>query len=306
LLVGHLEKLEGALRELRRTAHVEIHERVDLRAWTTLGVGGVAALVARCHSENGVREVIDLAASHGLGWVVLGGGSRLVAPDRGFRVPVVSLTGELARWEPGVDGLVAGAGANLAQVCRAARRAGLSGVEDLDGRQHSIGGFVNGAAHRVLGAGNALDWVELQGPGASILRWTSSLSSPIPEPSVLHRRVVVRARFSLKNPGTAEAVPTTGLSGLSRPLRSIGPVFLDTHDATAADLLDEVGFAGTALGGVRFGGNRGNRLLAGRSATASDVLELCRRARDSVASETGIELSPALVFLDEDGLAVPL
>ncbi|MEE4272203.1 MAG: FAD-binding protein [Thermoanaerobaculales bacterium] len=285
---------------------MEIHERVDLRAWTTLGVGGIAALVARCHSENGVREVIDLAASHGLGWVVLGGGSRLVAPDRGFRVPVVSLTGELARWKAESDGIVAGAGANLAQVCRAAGRAGLSGIEDLDGRHHSIGGFVHGAAHQVLDAGVALDWVELQGPGAPVIRWTRSPSQTVPEASEMHRRVVSRIRFALKGPGAGEIRTTGAFGGLSRPLRRMGPVFLDADDATAADLLDEVGYAGTALGGVRFGGARGNELLAGRSATASDVLELCRRARDRVASATGIELVPALVFLDEDGRAVSL
>ncbi len=174
LLVGQLEKLDFGLRELRRTADVEVHERVDLRAWTTLGVGGVAALVARCYSDNGVRDALDLTASHGFGWVVLGGGSRLVTPDRGVRVPVLSLTGEVARWQVDADGIVAGGGANMAQVCRAASRIGLSGLEHLGPEQHSVGGLVAASATGVANLSGLLDWVELQRPGGSVERWTAT------------------------------------------------------------------------------------------------------------------------------------
>ncbi len=301
LLVGQLEKLEFGLRELRRDLDVEFHERVDLRAWTTLGVGGVATLVARCHSTFAVRGAVELAASHGLEWVTLGGGCRLIASDRGIRVPTVSLTGALARWEVELDGIVAGAGANLAQVCRAARRSGLAGLASLTRHEHSIGGLVRAGSDGVVRLEGLLDWIELQRPGSKEERWYATEKHPVPSAADLQRMVITRVRFRLRPSGLAEARPRSTDRSRNRALRSTGPVFLDSRDATAADLLAEAGCANSTVGGVRFSGTRINELIAGRSATSTDVLDLCRRSRDRVFAATGVELITALTFIDEDG-----
>jgi len=279
---------------------------VDLRAWTTLGVGGVATLVARCHSEIAVRETLDLTASHGLGWVTLGGGSRLIASDRGVRVPVLSLTGGLGRWEPELDGLVAGGGANLAQVCRAASRSGLSGLETLGSDNHSVGGLIRAAAEGVVDVGRILDWVDLQRPGCELHRWHARAAGPVPRSQDLHRAVVTKIRFRLRPSALAEIQPRSSSTTRSRALRSTGPVFLDSRDASAADLLAEAGCSNSAVGGVRIGGSRGNELIAGRSSTATDVFDLCRRVRDRVQAATGVELASALVFVDQDGIEIKL
>lgn len=100
--------LKKHLRALREGGEPEVHERVDLRAWTALGVGGPADLVIRCRSADGLQRVIDLLATHGQPWLVLGAGSRLVPPSRGLRVPVLNLSGNLALWELDLDGAVAG------------------------------------------------------------------------------------------------------------------------------------------------------------------------------------------------------
>jgi len=298
--------LESGLRELRRNADVELHERVDLRAWTCLGVGGVATLVVRCHNASSVAETLNLAASHGMGWLVLGSGSRIIPPDGGIRVPVLSSTGELARWKIEVDGIEAGAGANLAQVCRAARRAGLSGLESLDSRDHSVGGAIRAAIDGIVDLGNVLDWIDLQSPGRGPQRWRATDGEPIPDRRQLRRKVITRIRFRLRPTPVVRIVPGALRSSPSRALRSTGPIFLDSQDATAADLLIEAGCRNLTVGGVRIGGNGGNDLIAGRSATSGDVMSLCRRARERVAAATGVELIPALVFVDGNGLETAL
>lgn len=306
MLVDQREKLEFGLRELRRSADVELHERVDLRAWTSLGVGGVATLVVRCHNAPAVAGTLDLAASHGLGWLALGSGSRIIASDRGVRVPVLSSTGELARWTVEDDGIEAGAGANLAQVCRAARRAGLSGLESLDHGGHSIGGLVRAVTDGVVTLGGVLDWIEFQSPGREAQRWHATVDDPVPRTEQVRRRIVTRIRFRLRPSSVARVQPGVLRSNPRRALRSTGPVFLDSRDATAADLLAEAGCRNLAVGGVRIGGNRGNELIAGRSATSAHVLSLCRTARERVAEATGVELLSALVFVDVDGAEIAL
>jgi UDP-N-acetylenolpyruvoylglucosamine reductase len=306
LLVGQLEKLDFGLRELRRTADVELHERVDLRAWTALGVGGVAALVSRCHSASGVRDTLDFAASHGLGWVTLGGGSRLIAPDAGISVPVVSLTGSLARWEVESDGIVAGGGANMAQVCRAAARGGFSGLDVVGGSNRSVGGLVCAAVDGLVDLGSVVDWLDFQRPGSGVERWHAGSRRPLPDPAELDRTVILEARFRLRPSGLSDIRRRPTRPVTRRALRSTGPVFLDSPDATAADLLAEAGCSTSGVGGVRLGGPRGNELIAGRSATAVDVIDLCRKVRDRVLAETGVELVSSLVFVDEDGMETGL
>ena len=304
--VSPLHSLKFGLRELRRNDAVEIHERVDLRAWTALGVGGLASLVVRCHSVDAVRDTIDMAAAHGLGWVVLGSGSRLVPPNRGIRVPVLSLTGDLGRWELELDGLLVGAGANLAQVCRAATRSRLSGLETIHDTGHTVGGLVRAVRDGVIRADGVLDHVELCGPGGTAERWRPHDGTATPANGALRRRVVTRVRFRLRPASPSAITPTISTAPTQRRLRTVGPVFLDTTDASAADLLAEAGLSSAVVGGVRLGGGDGNQLTAGRSATSTDVVDLCRRARDRVAAATGVELVAALVFVDEDGREITL
>jgi UDP-N-acetylenolpyruvoylglucosamine reductase len=47
-------------------------------------------------------------------------------------------------------------------------------------------------------------------------------------------------------------------------------------------------------------------LIAGRSASSADVIDLCRKARDRVLAETGIELTTSLVFVDDGGMEIKL
>jgi UDP-N-acetylenolpyruvoylglucosamine reductase len=261
----------------------------------------MANLVVRCHSDVSVQTVLDFSAAHGLHWITLGTGSRLIPPDRGIRVPVLNLTGGLGRWEVELDGLVSGAGANLAQVCRAGVRGGLAGLEFLGTRTHTIGGVVNAAVNGILGLRNLLDWVEFRRPGADPERWVASETERVPDAQMMHRRVMTSMRFRLRPATIASVRPGSVAPAPSRHLRSAAPVFVDARDATAADLLQEADCATLAVGGARFGGGRANQLIAGRSATSSDVFDLCRRARDRVLDATGIELVSALTFVDEDG-----
>jgi UDP-N-acetylenolpyruvoylglucosamine reductase len=307
LRVGQRKNLRSSVRELQRIVDLEVHERVDLRAWTAMSVGGVAHLVMRCHSGIAVQQALDCVASHGLGWVTLGGGTRLVPPDGGIRVPILSLTGDLGRWEPELDGLVSGAGANLAQVCRAGIRSGLGGLDNLGSGEHSVGGLISAAVSGLLDLRAVVDWVELRRPGGAEperRRWTDDGSAR--PAAVLHRRVVTRVRFKLESAPRSDSWPQGPSLADRRARGATTPLFIDPGDVTANDLLVEAGCGALAVGGVRLSSGELNGVVAGRSATSGDLLELCRKVRDRVLSTTGVELACALVFVDEDGREIGL
>lgn len=303
--------LKKDLRSVREDGEPEIHERVDLRAWTVLGVGGLADLLIRCRSADGLQRALDVLATHGQTWLVLGAGSRLVPPDRGLRVPVLNLSGGLGLWELDLDGAVAGGGANMAQLCRAAARTGLAGTEALLAIGSSVGGAVVAAAQEHLQLAPLLDWVEFARPGRAVER----IQLPDRRGSRTHfdldmdRRVVVRARLQLVGEGASSTTSRKSLRHqrrAQRPPRSAEPLFVDPIGGRAEALLTDANCVDLKVGGARLSDRHPNRLCTSKTGRAADVLELTRMARDRVLERDDIDLEPAIVFVDEDGRKVDL
>jgi UDP-N-acetylmuramate dehydrogenase len=298
--------LRKHLRALREGGEPEVHERVDLRAWTALGVGGSADLVIRCRSADGLHRVIDLLATHGQPWLVLGAGSRLVPPSRGLRVPVLNLSGNLALWELDLDGVVAGGGANLAQVCRAAARTGLGGTEAMFGTASSVGGAVHAAIHDLFPLSGLLDWVDVGRPGRSVERVRPRIGNG-GLGFDLDRRVVLGARFQLAGDGASkqELRIDAGRRSRLKPIpRSTAPCFVGPVGCNTEDLLREADCPGMVVGGVRMSRRFPNRLCASRSARPSEVAQLTREVQARVEDRMSVVLRSALCFVDEDGVAV--
>ena len=303
--------LKKDLRSIRENGEPEIHERVDLRAWTALGVGGLADLLIRCRSADGLQRALDVLATHGQTWLVLGAGSRLVPPDRGLRVPVLNLSGGLGLWELDLDGAVAGGGANLAQLCRAAQRTGLSGPDDLLNTGSSVGGAVHSATKGDMNLAPVLDWVELARPGRAIERvqLPDRRGSRAVVNLDLSRSVVVRARLQLASDRTPSLTAQSGLRRRQReqrPPRSADPLFINPVDGKAEAYLTNANCLELKVGGARLSNQRPNRIFTAKTARTSDVLELTRRIRDRVLERDEIELKPAIRFVDEDGEGIDL
>jgi len=303
--------LKKDLRSIRESGEPEIHERVDLRAWTALGIGGLADLLIRCRSADGLQRALDVLATHGQRWLVLGAGSRLVPPDRGLRAPVVNLSGNLGLWELDLDGAVAGGGANLAQLSRAAARTGLSGTEALIGTASSVGGAVQAATKGHLPLAPILDWLEVARPGRAIerIRLPERRGKRAAIDLELDRSVIVRARLQLVGEGSPSTPAKTALRNrhrAQRKPRSAEPLFVDPVDGKAGSFLAEAKCAGLKVGGARISDRHPNRIWTSKTARAADVLELTRMVRDRVRLRHDINLEPALCFVDEDGEAIEL
>jgi UDP-N-acetylmuramate dehydrogenase len=304
----HLKK---DLRSVREEGEPEIHERVDLRAWTALGVGGLADLLIRCRSADGLQRALDVFATHGQNWLVLGAGSRLVPPDRGLRVPVLNLSGGLGLWELDLDGAVAGGGANLAQLCRAAARTGMSASKDLGTTGSSVGGAVEAATRGDLRLAPLLDWVELARPGRHIerIQLPERRGSRAKLDLDLNRRVVVRARLQLvgdQPPSASARLALRNRHREQRPPRSAEPLFADPAGRRAAACLTSAECADLNVGGARLSRRNPNRICTSKTARADDVLELTRMVRDRVSEREKIDLEAAIRFVDEDGRKVDL
>ncbi len=303
--------LKNDLRGVRESGEPEIHERVDLRAWTALGVGGLADLLVRCRSADGLQRALEVLATHGQGWLVVGSGSRLVPPDRGLRVPLLNLSGTLGLWELDLDGAVAGGGANMAQVCRAAARTGMSGLDSLMTTGSSVGGAVHAATTGHLQLAGILDWVELARPGRAVERIRLCDRQPLGGATALDltRAVVSRSRLQLvgtARPSLQDKDTERSRPRGQRPPRTAEPLFVDPPGARAEALLAAAECTDLKVGGARISRRQANRICTSKTARAADVLELTRVVRDRVARRERVELVPAICFVDEDGREIEL
>lgn len=297
--------LRAQLKELRATGRAEFYERVDLRAWTALRLGGTADLVIRCRTASGAAQVLDLLACHGLGWIAIGSGSRLVPPDRGLRVPVVTFGGELARWQREDEGVVVGAGASVGQLARSLAGQGLTGLERLIGTPGSLGGtFARHLGHASTPSlGARADWIDFQAPGKPTFRYRVAGGEVAPD---LRRWVILRSRLDLGSPADEGESEGTGTDRGEIADGTIGPVFEAPagEQVDVAHLLAGAGCADVGRGGVRSLRSNPNRLRVSRGGSSSDVVALIRRMRDRVDERYGVLLPLRLEPVDELGRLV--
>ena len=308
--VGDLPStLKNLLREFRLGGDLEVHERVDLGAWTTLAIGGLGDLLIRCSTASAGQRAIDLLASHGLRWLVLGAGSRIVAPDRGLRVPLLHLAGDLQRWSEEADGVVVGAGAKLAQLGGSLARFGSPELERLVGEPGSAGADLRAAASGEPSALiDAVEWIEVARPGAGTTRassrggdgaWTAGLG----EGRAVITRVGLRSGHGSASGRRPRVVAARRPVG---PLRGrVAPVvFHDPPRGSAAAFLARAGCELLRFGGARVADWSPNAIVTTAPCSARDVAQLQRLMRERVAERCGVNLSCRLWFVDEHGARI--
>ncbi len=94
--------MEDRARDRGRAAVVTlvVEEGVELSRWTTIGTGGRARGFAQPATVAELEEALRLAAAEGLGVVVIGLGSNVLAADAGVDALVLRLTGSWRRSAP--------------------------------------------------------------------------------------------------------------------------------------------------------------------------------------------------------------
>ncbi len=275
---------------------------------TTLRVGGPAEIYVEPASEADLAEVLKLCAARDVNFFVLGRGSNLLVRDGGIRGVVICL----AQSAFGVieivgDRLRCGAGAKLKQVSVEAKRAGLSGVEILEGIPGSVGGALRMNAGAMGGATfDAIETIrvmdqagEARDLAASVVeveyRSCALLKNHIALGAVFKCRVATSDEidrrmkaFSQKRWDSQPAAPSAGCC------------FKNPAEIPAGKLIDELGLKGTRVGGAMVSHEHGNFIVNDGSATARDVLELIAVLKSRAQTERGIELHTEVEIVGED------
>ena len=275
---------------------------------TTLRVGGPADVYVEPATEADLALVLQSCHERGVNFFILGRGSNLLVRDGGFRGVVICLSSpEFSRIEIDGQRIRAGAGAKQKNVAVEAKRAGLSGVEFLEGIPGSIGGALRMNAGAMGGETfNVVATVRVMDFAGNI----SELSPP-------EMLVTYRSCALLKNhialgvvfkctPGVREEIEArmkaySEKRWSSQPAApSAGCMFKNPPAIPAGRLIDELGMKNTKVGGARISQEHGNFLVNDGGATAKDVLELIGILRAKAKAERGIDLHTEVEIIGEE------
>ena len=291
-------------------AHTVLRRDEPLARRTTLRVGGPAEIYVEPPSETALATVLEMCALRGIPRFMLGRGSNLLVRDGGIRGVVLSLAApafSAIEILPG-QGLRAGAGAPLKAIANAARQAGLTGLEFLEGIPGSLGGALRmnaGAMGRwTFDVVHTLRCMDRSGtvremPGAEAgaqYRGCPLLRTHLALGAVLTGtpadRAVIEERMASSNTKRWSSQPR-------QP--SAGCTFKNPHPETpAGKLIDELGLKGTRVGAAMVSDVHANFFVNLGGATAADVLELIALVKNRVREARGIELEPEVEIVGVD------
>src|SRR5689334_14886660 len=134
-----LARLAAVLNEI---PELECSENVPLSRLTRFAIGGPAGILADASSEAALIAALEVVG--GSPHALIGGGSNLVADDRGFPGVVLRYTAK----DIGIDGPMVrvAAGAVLQDLVDATIAAGLEGLHTMTGIPGWVGGAIYGNA----------------------------------------------------------------------------------------------------------------------------------------------------------------
>jgi UDP-N-acetylmuramate dehydrogenase len=293
---------------------LKFQERVPLARYTAARVGGPADWLVEVNSAADLASVAARFWELERPFIVLGGGSNVLVSDAGVREVVVINRARQVRIDQGTEPptVWAESGANFGLVARLAAQRGLSGLEWAAGIPGTVGGavFGNAGAHGGDMSGSLIVAVILHQTGQFVEQesWPVERLAYEYRSSLLKRgqgkSLVLSAVLRLEHstPGAVQARLDELVSFRRRtqpPGASMGSMFKNPPGDYAGRLIEAAGLKGARVGDAEISNQHANFFINRGRATAGEVYELIRMARDTVAEEFGVQLELEVELIGE-------
>jgi len=285
---------------------IEIRPNEPMSRHTTFRIGGSAALYLIPQTLEDLAEVCRMVKETGVRSYILGNGSNLLVDDSGFDGAVISMAALTNIHTEGTL-VTAESGAQLINVCKKTRDAGLTGMEFAYGIPGSVGGavYMNAGAYggetaHILKESTYLD-----------LNDTTVHTIPLSVHAYGYREsiykhnnyVILSAVFELQ-PGNTEEISAQMNDYMNRritkqPLEypSAGSVFKRYPGRYTGQMIEEAGLKGYSIGGAQVSEKHAGFIINRGNATAADVLALIEHIKTVILKRFGCELECEMIYV---------
>jgi UDP-N-acetylmuramate dehydrogenase len=301
----------STLYALRSTFGDRLQENVPLSGYTSARIGGPADALVFVRSADELVQAAEKLWAMDVPFFLLGGGSNILASDKGLRGVVIVNRARLVKFDtkgqtPCVQ---AESGATLNDVAQRAARLGLSGLEWAASVPGSLGGAVYGNAGAFDGdiAANLVS-IELLHRQHGRQTWTVDQMEYGYRTSLIkheHPPVLILSAKLMLEHGDPLAVRTKMEQFTEQrhrtqpPGASMGSMFKNPPGEKAGRLIEAAGLKGKRIGNAEISTQHANFFLNTDRTRAEDMKALLELAQTTVFEKFGVKLEPEIEIIGE-------
>jgi len=283
----------------------DVRFKEPLSVHTALRLGGPADIFIAPQNVDDIRHALAFAGREQMPATVIGAGTHILATERGFRGVLMRLEGALRRVEFHGEEAVAGAGADVFALARAAAAVSLGGVAPLVGAAGTVGGALVlhgcGPGQPLASLVSAIYFVRPDGEIDEVKPGLHGLGERgVEAPG----RILIGCRLRLTRQAPASIIREIAQALRARPLLQTlslpgAVVWRDPPGQAAAVLIAQAGLQRKRVNGAEVCAKHPGVIVNRGTATAVDVLSLMQLTRERVFAHAGIRLEPKIRTLGE-------
>ena len=273
---------------------------------TTFRIGGPADLFLEPENAEqllGARKILQEA---GIPCFLLGNGSNLLVSDEGYRGAILKVGPNMSTIRVEGNRLIAGAGALMSQVAKAAWEHGLTGLEFASGIPGTIGGGITMNAGAYGGELCQVAYrVQVVTPQGEIRELTNEAMKFGYRHSIVKEQQLIVTEVELElQPGNGDEIKSLMDELATRrrekqPLEypSAGSTFKRPEGYCAGELIMKADLRGFQIGGARVSDKHCGFVVNVGRATGADVRALIAEVQSRVWERFQVKLEPEVIFL---------
>jgi UDP-N-acetylmuramate--alanine ligase len=280
---------------------------------TTIRIGGPAQYWIEPRTVAAFQQAVRYFRENSLPIRVVGRGSNLLVRDGGIRGAVIHPSrGEFEEVSITGTQLTAGAGARFKKIASAARQAGLSGFEWMEGIPGNLGGCLR------MNAGAMGSQTFDQVVSVRLLNGSGEVVEKSKDEIIHHYRNVPELDHHYAVSAVLQGTPaqTKDIDAKmehshthrkeTQPIgASAGCIFKNPTAIPAGKLVDQLGYKGKGHGPAIVSQEHGNFILNSGGAKARDVLDLIADIRLQALQQRGVTLETEVQIIGEEQI-IPL
>lgn len=275
---------------------------------TSFKIGGAADIFISVSSANELSAVFKKCGELNIPRFIIGKGSNLLVSDLGLEGAVISLLGLNGISVSGEE-ITCGAGAALSDICRAALRSSLTGLEFAYGIPGSIGGavYMNAGAYGGEISGAVLSAECMTADGSTVKVEAKDMNfgyrkSVFKENGTTVISAVLRLQKGEKKEIEEKMEDYISRRKSKQPLEypSAGSFFKRPEGYFAGALIEKNGLKGASVGGAQVSCKHAGFIINRGGATAADVMKLSRKVSDTVLAKDGVKLEREVIFIGRE------
>jgi UDP-N-acetylmuramate dehydrogenase len=289
----------------------DVRRGVPMSEVTSFRIGGPADYILYPHGVEDLQILTALFRDEGMGYLLLGNGTNLLASDRGVREPLINLSHGFSEIRKQGAKVMVGAGLGLPHVLRFCATNGLSGLEPLAGIPGTVGGGIRmNAGSWGAEIGDRISSLMVMGRTGAI-RWVQREEITFGYRGInLHaEEIILQGEFSLDQREMSEV--TGRMKDFMRRRKetqplfqpSAGSIFKNPEGQPAGKLIEVVGLKGLRRGDAMVSPLHANFIVNVGAAQARDVLGLIELIRERVYQEKGTMLELEVQIIGEPEVA---